>query len=146
MNTEADVLEFLANDDQKSPYSAFYECDQRTAYLYLVMDEEVVGDVWLYNLAETPDEPQWDDPEQLPFLNAREYVVDVRFPPVVSEDEIVFHWHHRGENFDHLDLHVRGELLARVSDGSKPGWCRLAKIDGPLAKRLSGSASEAKPL
>ena len=34
------------------------------------------------------------------------------------------------------DILLRGNLLARLSPGSQPGWSTLAKEDGPCARVL----------
>jgi hypothetical protein len=49
------------------------EDDGRVAYAYLKDHGAIVADVWLYNVAEAPDQNHWRDKSNLPFLNPGKY-------------------------------------------------------------------------
>lgn len=111
--------------------SVMVERDARVAYAYILLGEDIVGDVWLYNVRAPPQQVAWDDPSQMPFLNPREYVVRLAPPPPNAVVECMW----KGRNAEIL---IDGILYARLEPGSKPGWSKMASKDGPLALRLDG--------
>ncbi len=125
----------VEDHDPDSDYSAVFEDDGKTAYVYLTNGGKIVGDVWLYNHAEPPAEPEWEDPSKMPFANSKEFVSNELFSPVADASEVNFDWTHQGDSLT-LRLGIRGEPFAVLTPGSKPGWSKLAIKDGPLALRL----------
>jgi hypothetical protein len=97
----------------------------------------VVGDVWLYNVVETPAEPPWssdgaraNDP---PFPNSRAFGRDdIEVPRVRSDGANVEVRAVQGQ----IDVMVDGALAARLARGATPGWSVMASADGPCARRL----------
>lgn len=118
-----------------SQLDVIVEDDGLVAYAYLRQDERIVGDVWLYNRGRAPLEPEWRDRTKMPFANPAGYVVPGVFPPIAMADEVTCTWS-EGETGYVVDLYVRGQHHARLVPGAKPGWCRLAAVDGPVARRL----------
>lgn len=111
----------------------------RVAYAYL-LDENgtIVSDVWLYNSAETPQMPEWQDKRLMPFANPIDYV-DVEWsaktPLIENEADVQVTWEVEGGMLSAY-VHLFGELFAVLQSGAKPGWSRLAAKSGPLAKVL----------
>ncbi len=64
---------FLQLEDPASSRSLIVEDDGRVAYAYLLDGKQMIADVWLYNVAPTPDHQDWKDRSQMPFLNPRDY-------------------------------------------------------------------------
>ena len=126
----------VENRDPVSGYSGIFDDDGKTAYAYLRSeDDQIVGDVWLYNHGEPPDQPEWDDPSNLPFANPREFVSGEPFDPVEDPSELRFEWI-QWWDAPTLRIHIREEPFAVLTPGSKPGWSRLAIKEGPLALPL----------
>lgn len=126
-------------DDPGSDHSVWVEDDGETAYAYLARgDEGFVGDVWLYNRVDAPIVPPWRTGAQGPFVNAAAYVrADIAVEPVESADEVTVTWG-RSEGLGTVArIHLHGLLHAIVRTDVRPGWCALAKADGPLARRLT---------
>ena len=92
-------------------------------------------DVWLYNQAETPAEPDWTDKENLPFLNGQEFVRD-NIPPILNVDEVRVEWTDDLEVGGVL-LYIRDQFTAKLTINSKPGWSTNVTKDGPLARTIS---------
>ena len=92
-----------------------------------------MSDVWLYNAAETPEVAPWEEEDaEMPFLNPRDYSRDDEKIVRLRDDaEIGYKWSAKG-----VEVSVEGVPMARLESGSKPGWSRLAKKPGPLAKPL----------
>lgn len=110
--------------------------DGRVAYAYLLdVDDQLCGDVWLYNRCVAPIDPEWRDRGMAPFANPKEYVRDVEFVPPVSGDEFSVRWDNTNDGYVATVL-LRGNIFATLKEGVKPGWAVLAKKDGPLAKVL----------
>jgi hypothetical protein len=109
------------------------EDDGRTAYAYLLEGEKIVSDVWLYNCDGVASDPAWDDPSDLPFPNRAAYMTAdvVRITELSALTAV---WDTTG-----ADLRIDGALIARLERGARPGWCRHAAVDGPLARSLAPS-------
>lgn len=106
------------------------EDNGKVAYAYLLREKRIVGDVWLYNQAPTPDEPEWKDRGQMPFLNSSRYCTQPGdFKPLKSLDDISVDWLQDG-----AAIKIRGALFATVAVGQKPGSSKFAAHDGPLAR------------
>ena len=123
--------------DEKSGYSVVFDDDGRVAYAYLLnTKEEIIADVWLYNRCETPVEPEWSDPEKMPFANPVSFAEDYsKFAGVNNASEIDVSWGCDGNAIE-ARIFYKKELFAILVEKVKPGWCCMAKKDGPLAKVL----------
>jgi hypothetical protein len=123
----------LRFDDPASDKAVILEDDGRVAYAYLLAGEKIVADVWLYNVAEAPAEPDWRAPEKMPFLNPKAYCrADVTLTRLEAT-QVRCVW-----NPDGAEIMLDGALAARLTIGQKPGWSRLAAKSGPLAWPLPG--------
>ena len=107
------------------------EDDGRVAYAYLMSDGKIVADVWLYNVAETPENTHWRDKTQLPFLNPAKYCTAGTVARITGRSHVDCTL-----VLGHVEIRVEGELIALLKPGVKPGWSRLAACDGPLARPL----------
>ena len=119
-------------------YSAVFEDNGTVAYAYLLVDNKIAGDVWLYNDGDPPDSHPWADrSSRPPFANPKEFVRTDRFQVVQTSDEVRFNWEYAGDGaVIGVQVWIREQLHARITPGSKPGWCRLAGKDSPVARRL----------
>lgn len=115
--------------------SVFIEASETCCYAYFLRDEKIVGDVWLYNFGHSPVAPPWLEPNaqsRMPFANAEAFCDQAGFDTSVDADEVEC-------EFDReIDPHmarifIRGTLHAVVGSKMKPGRCRLATRDGPVA-------------
>lgn len=123
--------------DEKSGYSIELDDDDKVAYLYLLNPEnKIVSDVWLYNVSETPDKPEWDDKNKLPFLNPREYLTGEKIKPVENSFEARVKWYHDGNKLKRAELFLYDELAAVMAPNLKIGFCRFASKTGPLARSM----------
>jgi len=120
---------------QNDCYSVVIEDDGKVAYAYLLKEEHIIGDVWLYNQAETPADPDWTDKESLPFLNGQEFVRD-NITPILNVDEVRVEWTDDLEVGGVL-LYIRDQFTAKLTINSKPGWSTNVTKDGPLARTIS---------
>lgn len=118
-------------------YSAVFEDDGKVAYGYLEYEDEIVGDVWIYNRFPAPIKPEWTSPENMPFANAKEYVSDDHFIAVENESEVTIAWEEDETSPATLLISIRNQIIAKIKHGSRPGWCKLAAKDGPLAKSFN---------
>lgn len=117
-------------------YSVVIEDDNRVAYAYLMRDKKIVGDVWLYNRGEPPNEPEWRDTSMMPFANAREYAREYSIQVIPDLASIVVSWLGSKDGLQKVELHVDNEIFAAIAPGARPGWSRNAIKDGPLAQVL----------
>ena len=119
-----------------SDLSVMVHDDGRVAYAFLLRGEEIVADVWLYNHGPAPSEPEWHDPEGVPYRNPAGYASGEEFAPASSEYEVRVEWWTRGDA-EGADVYVRDRLIASLEAGSRPGASALAVADGPLARVMA---------
>lgn len=133
MTPTEDVL--LRFDDKLGHRSVVLEDDGRVAYAYLLNgDSEIVGDAWLYNVGDDPEEVSWQDRSSMPFQNPAKYCVADRPPRLRPDSRIACTWTEQG-----VTVSVEGIEWVRLEVGCRPGWSLLARIPGPLAKPLRRS-------
>jgi len=125
--------------DFASPCGMFkltFDDDGKVAYAYLKQGQTILGDIWVYNLCPTPDQPEWKDRTKMPFANCKAYMKEEgHITESVTLDDITVEWQHTDEQ-PKAHVYLFGELVASVGVGDKPGFCRFASKDGPLAKVL----------
>ncbi len=115
-------------------YSFVFDDDGRVVYGYLKEGDKIVADIWLYNKCPTPQEPEWTDKPKLPCANPADYALENPHEPIESIDEVFVEWSE--EEPIVATVHIKGVRWAKLTPGAKPGWCVLARKDGPLAKVL----------
>ena len=120
--------------------SVDFEDNGRVAYAYLMdSSDQIIADVWLYNRAATPLEPEWHDVSAAPFLNPARSVRTLAHPaPACDPSDVSFRWLNDREHDVVVEIFLRGDLIGRIWPGAKPGWAESAR-SSPLA---SGAAHE----
>jgi len=114
-------------------YSIIIEDDSRVAYAYMYWGEDIIGDVWLYNQSQTPKKTLWVE-ENMPFLNPAEYLkANINIPPITKANEVGCEWTESPDGVIEVEILIRGQFIAGIAAGSKPGWSALVVKDGPLA-------------
>ncbi|WP_214071391.1 hypothetical protein [Mucilaginibacter sp. dw_454] len=115
-------------------YSVVIQDDGRVAYAYLYEDEDIIGDVWLYNQEQAPAISFWRT-EDMPFLNPTEYLSkDASIAPIKDESEVRCEWTESpNDGLIEVAVFICDKFIACVASGSKPGWSVLVAKDGPLA-------------
>lgn len=127
------LVEIVEGD---SPYSVMVEEDDRVAYAYLRDDAAIVSDVWLYNVAPAPERPEWTEKGAAPFLNPRSFVREEPPPKVPAASDVRCRWYRDNHRLLWVEVEIHDVVYGRLAPGERPGWARLAKSDGPLAKVL----------
>ncbi len=113
--------------------SVLIEDDDKVCYAYLLRGKRIVGDIWLYNIAPTPNEAEWHSKENLPFLNPEEFVKE-NLEPFDAWSPVEVTWDFSEEIVANIFLASR--LIAKLKEGSCPGWSSLVTKDGPLARKI----------
>ncbi len=117
-------------------YSIMVEDDERVAYAYMLKNNSIVGDIWLYNRF-TQKETHWDS-NKMPFINPDEYVNDhIKIAPLNNESDLRIQWEFIKEIIA-AKIFIHGNLIAVLADGAKPGWSTCVRKDGPLAQIYPG--------
>jgi hypothetical protein len=133
MKRETAILEFA-----HGPWKVMVEDDGVVAYAYLLRDEEIVGDVWLYNQEETPVVPEWrqQPPPAPPFRNAEQYVGPGHASAhPISLTEIAVRW--QGSDVDlKAEILLREHTFAILMPGARPGFSAWVIRDSPVARKL----------
>ena len=122
--------------DETTRHFVFVEDDGSVAYAYLLdSDQNIVGDVWLYNVGPAPVEPPWSLAEsEPPFKNPMRYIRsggDIL--PIIEPSEIAVSWVSKDGALIQAQVSIRGEKVAVLAPGKSPGWSSLVSEDGPLA-------------
>jgi hypothetical protein len=111
--------------------------DGKTGYAYLIVGEEMVSDVWLYNVGSPSKIPEWTDCDNLPFANSVDCTLQEHFDSIHDATEISLDWEVRGGGLWQVCISLRGVEHAILRPGAKPGWCRLAVKESPIARPLN---------
>ncbi|MCS4225784.1 hypothetical protein [Sphingobacterium sp. BIGb0165] len=128
----ASLAKYVSNDNPE--FSVFIEDDDKVCYAYLWKEgEKIIADVWLYNSAPTPVEPEWDSQENLPFLNPIAFVGE-NLEPFNASTIVEVNWEFGDETV--AKIFVSSRLIAKLTEGSCPGWSSLVRKDGPLAQKM----------
>jgi len=115
-------------------FTAIFDDNGRVAYAFLCYADEIITDVWLYNVLPAPEEVGLDHP---PHLNGRPWVSEQQFPRIEKASDVEFKWMTPGDITTlYVDIYLRGELHARLKPNEQPGWCKLATGDTDLARVL----------
>ena len=72
----------------------------------------------------------------MPFANPAGYALDSMKGIITRENDVTLSWMRNDNGITCVQILVNGELLAVLAPKTKPGWCRNAAKDGPLAKTL----------
>ncbi len=116
-------------------YSIIIEDDGSVAYAYLLKDEKIVGDVWLYNQGIAPAVVDWKN-KDVPFLNPSVFLLSERtIAPIKKESDFNIKWTLENQKVQ-ANIYIRGALIACLKPGDFPGFSTLVCKDGPLAKAL----------
>lgn len=129
----------LLYDSPCGNYQLCFDFDGKTAYAYLLKNRRIQADVWLYNAAEAPEEPEWKQPsarDRLPFSNSREYVKKTGFVPPGAQEQLNVNWEMEDGAVRKVLLFIDGALHATLAPDEKIGHCRLVCKNGPLAQIL----------
>jgi len=122
---------------ENESYSIIIEDDGKVAYAYLLREEEIIGDVWLYNNQDSPVTVNWHNEENMPFINPLCYI-DRSIEPINIDKDVEIVWEYKSDVIKVL-VYIHKELIAILKPESKPGWSLLVKEDGPLAKKMTQS-------
>ena len=137
MNTMTTYYDQVFSESD-SDYSVIIEDDGKVCYAYLLLKSDIIGDVWLYNQAETPERVEWKK-ENMPFLNPAEFIdSNYKTKPILGDKDVEVRFDFGGgTSLKQVKIHLRGRLLAIIKPDSKPGWSMSIIKDGPLAKKIS---------
>ncbi len=125
------LTKYVSND--RPEFAVYIEDDDKVCYAYLWKEKKIVGDIWLYNSAPTPSEPEWNKKENLPFLNPAEFVRE-NLEPFDAWSPVEVTWDFGEETVAKIFLSER--LIAKLTVGARPGWSSLVTKDGPLAQKM----------
>ncbi|WP_341832464.1 hypothetical protein AACH28_05600 [Sphingobacterium thalpophilum] len=125
------LTKYVSTD--RPEFAVLIEDDDKVCYAYLLNEERIVGDIWLYNSVPTPRESEWHKKENLPFLNPAKFVKE-NLQPFDAISPVVVTWDFGKETVANIFLASR--LIAKLTVGSFPGWSSLVTKDGPLAQKM----------
>lgn len=118
--------------DQDASYSFLIEANGEVCYVYLLLNNEIIGDVWLGNQIVPSAQANFSDPEKMPFLNPKEYLLNpkelmIDFEPVSVRWDLSL-------GLRRVTICFLNDIKVVLEEGTKPGWSNRVKQDGPLAK------------
>jgi hypothetical protein len=61
------------------------EDDGHVSYAYLLVDGDIVSDVWLYNVQEDPLDVDWSHQTELPLCNPKRYCTEESLPRLAED-------------------------------------------------------------
>lgn len=129
MNNYYNQIFYKATDN-----SVVIEEDGNTCYAYLMVGEEITGDVWLYNSKNTPN--FIDLNEDLPYPNPSEYTDNIfRISNEDYLENISIDWSINANDVK-VSIEFGNGLKALLKTNLFPGYTNNVKKDGPLALSL----------
>ncbi|WP_343558990.1 hypothetical protein [Sphingobacterium sp.] len=114
------LTKYVSKD--RPEFAVYIEDDDKVCYAYLWKEKKIVGDIWLYNSAPTPSEPEWHQKENLPFLNAAEFVNE-NLEPFNAWSPVEVIWDFSEEIV--ANIFQGSRLIAKLTEGSCLGWSPL---------------------
>lgn len=119
-------------------YSVIIEEYNKTVYGYMLFNDDILADVWLRNIGNTPVEEEWTYAEAMPFKNSTAYskenMIDIEF------NKLWVSWFLENSIVTAL-IYQNNHVIGILKDGFKPGWSYNAKKDGPLALALKKTSA-----
>ena len=115
-------------------YTLTFEDNGRVAYAYLKKNQEIVGDVWLYNRCLAPEIPEWDNNKgNIPYANTKSNITkEGKIEENVGVDDVRINW---DEEDDHpvAYIYIFENLYGVIGVNDKPGYARFAIKDSAVA-------------
>ena len=112
-------------------YAVIIEGDARVVFAYMLKDDAIISDVWLYN--KICNEENSGNIHEMPSTCPREYMIDAFDCPLIqNEDDVEISWE-CADSYSVAKVSIKGKLIAILKDGAKPGWTALVKRDNPFA-------------
>ena len=106
-----------------------------TAYYFSKAEKRITGDVWLFNIGETPEKAPWDDTEEWegPYQNSSDYCYphDIQLPILESDFDVQF-----AEGSETFGIYFRGKLVGILGTHQRPGKSSFARQNSPVAKAM----------
>jgi hypothetical protein len=115
------------------------EDDDQVGYAYLLDDDGVVADVWLYNHGPDPVTRPWTQGAEMPFRNPAEFTGGDKVQLPVSAEGFQVSWSRDGAKVE-AEVRLAGRAIAWLVPGTRPGWSTRVVRDGPLARFASCAA------
>ena len=127
----------IRNEIQKD-YSVIIEEDHNAVYGYLIRNEQIISDVWLYNVGNSPDFVDWDNPELMPFPSPFGLSkTDNEIIRIKNERSIRVEWGRNEISKVQASIYYENVLVAVLVEGEFPGKSINAKSDSPLANTIT---------
>lgn len=129
-------MQFICKEDNR--ISVVIDDNSSVCYAYLIKNNNIIGDVWLYNQEPSPKFNEWEFKNEGPFLNPELYVSDeYKTKPLKEHDSVELKWGFSRTELVFVEIYFDNRLVAVITPESKPGWSIFAKKNGPLAKVLN---------
>jgi len=131
---------------ESDDFSVVIENDGKVCYTYLLKQEQITADVWLFNNGETPVTVDWQDRTALPFKNPLEYIAGWPMLIISNDSDVDVKWlYDDNQVFNRVGIFIDGRLAAVMKEHSTPGWSINAGIDNPLARALTKETDFEEP-
>lgn len=112
-------------------FSVIIEDDDKVCYAYLLEENQIVSDVWLYNNIDSPEAVDWKNKDDLPFANPKKFIKN-NISPFDVATSIDVKWGSVDGKI-YAKIYASNQLLVKLERDAFPGWSTLVKSDGPLA-------------
>lgn len=114
-------------------HSIIIEDNNYVAYAYLLYNNDIISEVWLYNKGELKYN-NWDNisEEDFPLQNLESYI-DKNIAPIIDDSEIEVKWF-AVNNIVIVHIFIRNELTAIMKSNNKIGISLLVNTNTPIAK------------
>ena len=117
--------------------SVVVEVQTNMATAYFCSNDEIIGDVWLFNIGGTPELPPWKQGGEPPYQNSKDfcYPHNIKLPILESDFRAIFS--EPEDPNQTVGIYFRGKLVGILADGWLPGKSSFAKEDSAVARKMS---------
>lgn len=121
--------------DVDSKYSIVIEANGIVLYSYLLEEEEIISDVWLYNFNEVPQKTKWDSMDDLPFENRVHLIKPLNEQKIFTRfQDGDIKWVFENNSLERVEIVKDAIIYAQMKPGQTPGYSYNAFKSGALAR------------
>lgn len=133
MNLENYFNQFHASRNQE--FSVAIEDNGKVAYAYLLRNDKIISELWLYNRGNAQYD-NWDDlsEDDLPPQNL-DYLIEKTIEPISSNKDINIKWIFNDATNTKAYIYIHNELIGSLESKEPIGFSKLVLQDTPIAKK-----------
>ncbi len=133
MDTQDYFNQFHASSNQE--FSIVIEDNGYVAYAYLLKNEDIISELWLYNRGNILYD-NWDNISEDDFpLQNLDCFINKTIKPISTDKDINIKWSFNDDNNIKAYIFIHDELIGSLESKEPIGFSKLVFQDTPIAKK-----------